>query len=142
MRFIYIVFVFFISFSCCAKFYPDIIYLVDGREIEANIEPPKRPNDLFLSCSLNNGKLNSFKSYKVKGVYINLNKEENVYFAFLKIENDKKQNSVWAVLSYQTKKVEVYTTANEYFISKNNYLSLNTSDLNGNDGFTYFLKKI
>lgn len=141
MRFFFLIFSCFISFSCFAKLYPGVIYLANGIVIEANIEPPKRPNDLFLSYSVEKGKLLGFKSSEVKGVYLKLNKNENVYFAYLKIENDKKQKSVWAVLSYQTKKVAVYTTANEYYVSKNNYLSLNTSKLNGNDGLTYYLNK-
>jgi len=141
MRFFFLIFSCFFSISCFAKLYPGVIYLADGTVIEANIEPPKRPNDLFLSYSVEKGKLKGFKSSDVKGVYLNLNKKENVYFGYLKIENDKKQKSVWAVLSYQTNKIEVYTTANEYYISKNNYLSLSTSKLNGNDGLTYYLKK-
>lgn len=37
--------------------------------------------------------------------------------------------------------MRVYTSANEYYISENNYLTLKTSNLNGNEGLSYYLIK-
>lgn len=130
-----------VNHTVFAKFYPGTIYLKDGNVVEAKVEPPLRPSDLYLSYSVTKGKLQSFKSEEVSSVLINLNKKQNVLFSYLNVRNSKNTRPIWVTLAYQTKKMRVYTSANEYYISENNYLTLKTSNLNGNEGLSYYLIK-
>lgn len=131
----------FLSYTAFAKFYPGTIYLKNGVKIEATIEVPKQPTDLYLNYASNNKK-SFFKSFEVDVIVVKLKEDNVVVMSYLEIENGSDEGkSNWAILQYSTKAIDVYTTAQNYNIDKNHNLEISTSGLMLNRGLVYYFKK-
>ena len=141
MRNILVLFLLFVSTQVFAKYYPGIIYLHDGSVIEADIEIPSQPKELFIKYTV--GKDNLFlRSEEINLFVIYFKKETSSVFSYLEIENGFEAGlKKWVVLGHHTPHMDVYTLAHSYEVDKHNVLRLKTSDLNFNHGIAYYMKK-
>lgn len=141
MRNTLLLFLLLLSTQVFAKYYPGIIYLHNGSIIEAKIEIPSQPKELYIKYTV--GKDNLFlKSEEINFFIIHFNKKATSVFSYLEIENGFEAGlKKWALLGYRTSHMDVYTIAHSYEVDKHNILRLSTSDLIFNHGIAYYMKK-